>query len=169
MATLNLLDVIPRDSSNTRSPNRKPRTRRQRYDRRRAIELHHLKKSWLKLYRATGHVGLACELIDRLPNTVERWLTEDLAFREERDKIRAMWDELLNDEFRALGRQALEALEDLLDSPLTSDKVRFKAIQWILKSQGIGVEQPKAVAPHARPSGGPMTVTEVVVHRTPPP
>lgn len=160
------MPLVPRPAANERSPNRKLRTRRQRYDQLRAYELHHLKKLWLKLYRATGN-QIACERIERLPNTVERWLTDDRAFREERDKIRDTWDGLLNGRFAALGEEAVEVVKEILENPLTDDALKIKVAQWVLKSQGIGVEKSKTTMEHAGPNGGPIPT--IVVRTAPRP
>ena len=55
----------------------------------------------------------------------------------------------------------------MLEYPLTEPALKFKVAQWVLKSQGVGVEKLKATVEHAGPGGGPIPITGIVVHATP--
>ena len=162
MGTKQQTDLQPLGRSggpSERSPNRKWRIRGPR----RALEIAGLKKLWLRLYRATGNVLLSCERVGRYPSTIEYWTSSDPEFKASREEIKDIWGSLLNSDFNALGAKALLMVETLLDDNLTNKELRFKISQWILKSQGVGVEKAVAVE-HSGPGGGPIPVASVVVH-----
>ena len=116
------------------------------------METNLLKDLWLRVYRATGDRKVATDRIGRPQTTVEWWIQDDAAFRAERDKIAETWHAILSDDFKALGVEALDTVRDLLEYPWTSDELKFKISQWILKTQNVGME--KADLRQGAPAGG---------------
>ncbi len=156
-------DVVPRPAASERSPNRKPRYRRGRRNQLVKDEIYHLKRLWLRLYRACGNQKIACERVGRAQRAIEGWCDFDPEFRSARKKIRQGWNEFLEMKFTALGEKAVNTVESILDGVHVSPEIKLKASMAVLKSQGIGVEQVKTFVEHSGPGGGPIPITGITV------
>lgn len=169
MTTLRLLDAIPltpQEATALRSPNRKPRYKRERRKGVLLVEKEHLKRLFLRLYRSTGDIATSCDVIGRYESTVMLWRKTDPEFKEAWDEIKDLWTSILSGRFNALGPRAFNIVSELLDGEFTDDDLKAKLAQWILKSQGIGQEKAVLGVEHSGPGGGPIPVRQIVVHIT---
>lgn len=129
-----------------------------------SMEKKKLKELWLRLYRVTGNTQVASDHIGTRWITVLGWLNEDAEMKARRDDIKNTWDGLLKGRFKALGGESVSVVEEILEDKDADPALRVKIAQWVLKSQGVGVEQSRTAVEHSGPGGGPIPITAIVVH-----
>jgi hypothetical protein len=148
-----------RDRSTPHSPNRRPRAK--------ASEMANYnanlaKASYLNILRMTGDHDVACQRVNRSPDTVYRWQLRDPAFRE---SVR-----ILDDNFREMRAGKIIALEDkaivvLSDALENKDEpaLQVRTAEKVLKSGGLLVEQ---TAPREENGAeGYVYVREVIIEK----
>ena len=133
------------------------------------MEKKKLKDLWLRLYRVSGNTQVASDRVGKRWITVLGWLNEDEQMRATRDSIRDTWDGLLKGRFKALGDESVKVVEGILEDSDADPALRVKIAQWVLKSQGVGVERSATSAEHSGPGGGPIPIKGIIVHTKAPP
>jgi hypothetical protein len=120
------------------------------------------KASYLNILRMTGDHDVACQRVNRSPDTVYRWQLRDPAFRE---SVR-----ILDDNFREMRAGKIIALEDkaivvLSDALENKDEpaLQVRTAEKVLKSGGLLVEQ---TAPREENGAeGYVYVREVIIEK----
>lgn len=149
--------------------NEKSLTRRHKMSGKRRITLFSMEKKklkdlWIRLYRVTGNTQIASDRIGTRWITVLGWLNDDEEMRGKRDEIKSTWQGLLKGKFTSLGAESVGVVEEVLQDEDADPALRIKVAQWVLKSQGVGVERSSTSVEHSGPGGGPIPIKGIIVH-----
>ena len=128
----------PVDASSGRSPNRKPRVRRQL----KLWETRQAKKLFLLTYKLSGDAKLACERVGLHRTTIWRWMKDAPAFKAEFVDLAAGWQEMYRGELRNMTMKSIEVLGGGMDHRGRDERLALEAAKIVLKSQGLCERSP---------------------------
>ena len=135
----------PIPASNARSPNRKPRVRRQ-YKR---WETQQSKKLFLLTYRLCDDTKIASKRVGVHPATISQWKKTDPAFKADFQDARSAWEFLYRAKMESLTSKSIDVVGDLLQptgpQKYENPRAAFKAAKFVLESQGLA--EPKVGNP----------------------